>query len=83
MARYILLGGVLALLAVGATTLAKVPKPAVSTSRANRSGDIDHAPANISGRHGGALSGRPPPRSVEQQKACLNRSSTHAMHDSG
>jgi hypothetical protein len=30
MARYILLGGVLALLAVGATTLAKVPKPAVA-----------------------------------------------------
>jgi hypothetical protein len=30
MARLILLGGVLALLAVGATTLAKVPKPAVA-----------------------------------------------------
>jgi len=30
MARFILLGGVLALLAVGATTLAKVPKSAVA-----------------------------------------------------
>ena len=30
MARLILLGGVLALLAVGATTLVKVPKPAVA-----------------------------------------------------
>ena len=30
MARFILLGGVLALLAVGATTLAKIPKPAVA-----------------------------------------------------
>jgi hypothetical protein len=30
MARLILLGGVLALLAVGATTLAKVPKPAAA-----------------------------------------------------
>jgi hypothetical protein len=30
MARFILLGGVLALLAVGATTLAKVPKPAAA-----------------------------------------------------
>ena len=30
MARFILLGGVLALLAVGVTTLAKVPKPAVA-----------------------------------------------------
>ena len=30
MARFILLGGVLALLAVGAATLAKVPNPAVA-----------------------------------------------------
>ena len=30
MAKFILLGGVLALLAVGATNLAKVPKPAVA-----------------------------------------------------
>jgi hypothetical protein len=30
MAKFILLGGVLALLAVGATNLAKIPKPAVA-----------------------------------------------------
>ena len=60
MARCMLLGGVLALLAVGAITLAKIPNPAVAQHHAAETVDpaiLTGQPANIKGRGGVALSG--------------------------